>query len=134
MKLQRSFTFHPALFPLIPSVNVLFLVVVIFALSARFNLQPGIAVALPASSFALAPQREPQIISITAAPVPAIYHRGQKIPLGEVGARLAQHATPERSVLIKADRATPYGLITQVMDAALASEFTVVLATSQEPR
>ena len=58
MKLTRSLKIPVWLFSVIPLVNVVFLVVVFFALSSRFMLQPGMAVTLPASSFTLAP-REP---------------------------------------------------------------------------
>ena len=56
MKLTRSLKFPVWLFSLIPLVNVVFLVVVFFALSSRFVLQPGLAVTLPPSSFTLAPR------------------------------------------------------------------------------
>ena len=67
MKLTRNLKFNPALFGVIPLVNVLFLVVFFFALSSRFVLQPGMAVTLPASSFTLSPRLDAQIISVTAA-------------------------------------------------------------------
>jgi len=47
MRLHRHLKFNPALFAVIPLVNVLFLVVLFFALSSRFVLQPGLAVTLP---------------------------------------------------------------------------------------
>ena len=55
---------------MLPLVNVLFLVLAIFALSSRFVLQPGISVALPVSPFTLGPQQNPEIVSVTAAPTP----------------------------------------------------------------
>ena len=47
MKLSRTVKFHPALFGLIPIINVLFLVVLFFSVSSRFVLQPGIAIITP---------------------------------------------------------------------------------------
>ena len=70
MKLSRTVSHNPALFNLIPLVNVVFLLLIFFALSTTFVLQPGIAVTLPYSSYSLAPQRNPQIVSITSAPCP----------------------------------------------------------------
>src|SRR5689334_14899734 len=98
MKLSRTLKFNPALFGLIPLVNVIFLVVLFFTLSSRFVLQPGMAVTLPASSFTLAPRVDAQIVSITAAPVPAIYYRDQRISLDELRHRLGETKMRERSL------------------------------------
>lgn len=128
MKLARSFTVQPAFFLAVPLINVLFLAVIFFAMSSRFVLQPGLAVTLPVSAFTLPPQRDPQIVSITSAPVPAIYHREQKVTLEELGARLRTVGTKDRSLIINADRETPYNLVVQIMNQALEQGFSVVLA------
>jgi biopolymer transport protein ExbD len=134
MKLTRTFQINPALFGIIPLVNVLFLVVFFFALSARFVLQPGLAVSLPSSSFTLSPRVDAQIISVTAAPVPTIYHRDQRVSLSELRQRLSQSTVKERSVILKADRNTPYDLVVQITDEALKLGFSVVLATGAESK
>ncbi|MDQ3625317.1 MAG: biopolymer transporter ExbD, partial [Verrucomicrobiota bacterium] len=90
MKLERTLKFNPMLVNLIPVVNVLFLVVAFFAMSSRFVLQPGLSVTLPSSGFTLAPPQDPLIVSITSAPVPAIYFRDQKVTFEELGARLSK--------------------------------------------
>jgi biopolymer transport protein ExbD len=128
MKLTRSYTLFPGLMIVVPLINVLFLVVVFFAMSSRFVLQPGLAVTLPLSPFTLTPQREPQIVSITSTPVPAIYHREQKVTVDELVARLRDMRTRDRSLIIKADRATPYDLVMQITNQALQNGFSVILA------
>ena len=132
MRLTRNLTFNPALFGVIPLINVLFLVVAFFALSSRFVLQPGMAVTLPASSFTLGPRTGTQIVSVTSAPVPAIYYRDQRVTLDELRQRLAESGGRERSVILKADKGTPYELVVQITDEALKLGFSVVLATSSE--
>jgi biopolymer transport protein ExbD len=134
MKLTRALQFNPALFSVIPLVNVLFLVVFFFALSSRFVLQPGMAVTLPSSSFTLSPRVEAQIVSVTAAPVPVIYHRDQRVSLHELRQRLAQGTLKERAIILKADKNTPYELVVQITDAALKLGFSVVLATGSEEK
>jgi biopolymer transport protein ExbD len=134
MKLTRTLKFNPALFGVIPLVNVLFLVVFFFALSSRFVLQPGMAVTLPSSSFTLSPRVEAQIISVTAAPVPVIYHRDQRVSLDELRQRLAQTNVKDRSIILKADKHTPYDLVVQITDAALKLGFSVVLATGADSK
>jgi len=132
MKLTRTLRFNPALFSVIPLINVIFLVVLFFTLSSRFVLQPGLAVTLPASSFTLGPRVDAQIVSVTAAPVPAIYHRDQRVSLDELRQRLADTKVGERSLIIKADKNTPYDLVMKITDEALKLGFSVILATDSE--
>jgi biopolymer transport protein ExbD len=134
VKLARNFQFHPALIGLVPLVNVLFLVVLFFTLGSRFLLQPGFAVSLPSSSFALAPGRQPQLVSIAAVPVPAIYHGDQRVTVEELDARLAAVPGRERTLVIKADRRTPYDLLARVMNVGLERGFALVLAAAPEQR
>ncbi|HSI14249.1 MAG TPA: biopolymer transporter ExbD [Chthoniobacter sp.] len=129
MKLTRTLKFNPALFGVIPLINVIFLVVLFFTLSSRFVLQPGLAVTLPASSFTLGPRVDAQIVSVTAAPVPVIYHRDQRVNLDELRQRLAETKVRERSLIIKADKGTPYDLVVRITDEALKLGFSVILAT-----
>lgn len=130
MKLTRTFKFNPALVNLVPMANVLFLVVTFFALSSRFVLQPGLAVSLPVSTFALSPPQNAQLVSIVSAPVPSIYHRDQSVTLDELAERLKRSPAKDRSMILRADRSTPYDFIVQVMNRALAEGYSVVLATS----
>lgn len=132
MKLTRTYKIHPALFNVIPLINVVFLVIIFFALSSRFVLQPGMAVTLPVSAFTLGPQRAAGIVSVTAAPVPSIYFRDQKVTLDELRTRLQESRSQERSLIIKADRGTPFDLVAQIMNEGLKLGFSVVLATSPE--
>lgn len=134
MKLHRTFQLPLALLSVVPLINVLFLVLVFFAIGSRFVLQPGLAVSLPVSSFALTPERAPQIVSITAVPLPAIYHRDRRVTLEELSARLAEVGPKNRALILKADRRTPYEQIVQVMNVALDRGFSVVLAAAPEHR
>jgi biopolymer transport protein ExbD len=94
-------------------------------------LQPGIAVSLPFSRFTLGPQTNQQIISITGGAVTAIYFRDQKITLEQLGPLLDATKREGRSIIIKADRFTPYETVVAVTNAALEHGITsVVLATT----
>jgi biopolymer transport protein ExbD len=132
MKLERTLKFNPALFSVVPLINVIFLVVLFFTLSSRFVLQPGLAVTLPASSFTLGPRLDAQIVSVTAAPVPTIYHRDHRVSLDELRQRLAETKVGERSLIIKADKSTPYDMVVRITDEALKLGFSVILATDSE--
>ena len=128
MKLQRTFHFHTPLFGILPLANVLFLVMVFYVMGSRFILQPGVQVALPATSFALGPQRGPQIVSITSAPAPAIYYRDQKVTFDELHRQLTGRPAVDRSLIIKADKSAPAGLLAEVMNDALRQGYSVILS------
>lgn len=131
MKLSRTKEYHFGWLVMIPLLDVVFLLLLFLLLSSNFILQPGIAVSLPFSRFTLGPQTNQQIISITGGAVPAIYFRDQKITLEQMGPLLDAAKREGRSIIIKADRFTPYETVVAVTNAALEHGITsVVLATT----
>jgi biopolymer transport protein ExbD len=134
MKLTRTWQPNWALLALVPFVNVVFLVVIFFALSSRYVIQPGVTIALPFSPFKLAPQRNPQIVSITASPIPAIYFQGEGLTREQFAKRLAELKPKDRTLIVKADRGTPYETVVGVMNEGLKASFSVVLAGNDSKR
>jgi biopolymer transport protein ExbD len=134
VKLRRTFQFNFALLGIIPLVNVLFLVLVFYTMGSQFTLQPGVQVALPATSFAIGTRGTAQIVSLTAAPVPAIYHLDQKVTLETLLKRLDENPAADRSLIIKADRNTPVGIRDEVVNEALRRGYTVFAAGEILPR
>ena len=132
MKLHRTVKYNPELFNLIPLINVLFLAVAFATLGTSFVVQPGLSVALPVSSFVLSPQRHPQIVSITSGALPTIYFQDKKVDIKELQERLSHSEVKDRSLVIRADRAVPYELVSAVMNLGLRQGYSVaVAATSQ---
>jgi biopolymer transport protein ExbD len=134
MKLTRSVHLNPFLIFVVPLVDLIFLVLLLFLVSSTFLLHPGISVNLPFSKFTLGPQKNPLIVSITAGPYPMIYYRDQQIQLGELARRLEQDRGAERSIVIQADRLAPQGSVVEVMNLCLENGYWVVLATSPNKR
>jgi len=132
MKLSRTVKFHPALFGLIPIINVLFLVVLFFSVSSRFVLQPGIAISLPFSAWTLGPQRNPQILTITGGSAPAIFFRDRRWEINEIRKALSSPDLKDHTLIVKADRSTPYALVIRVVNEGLRAGLPVVLATAPE--
>ena len=130
MKLTRTVKFHPALFGLIPVMNVLFLVVLFFAVSSRFVLQPGIAVTLPFSAWTLGPQKNPQVLTITGGSAPEIFFRARRWKLEDIRAALSAPDLKDDTLIVKADRLTPYALVMRVVNEGLHAHLPVVLATA----
>ena len=131
MKLLRTKEFNFGWLVLFPLVDVAFLLMLFMLLSSNFILQPGITLSLPFSRFALGPQLNQQIISITGGAAPAIYFLDQKITLEQLGPLLDAAKRENRSIIIKADRSTPYEMVVAVSNAALEHGITsVALATT----
>jgi len=132
VKLQRTLQPSFSLLLLLPVADVAAGLLLFLLLSGGFLLQPGVAVKVPDSPFLLAPQRDPSVVSITGAPVPAIYFDNRRMDAAEFGNRLAKVHGNTRTLIIKADRRAPVDLLVQVVNAAVTHGFSVVLATSDQ--
>ena len=134
MKLTRTKEYNFGWLVLFPVVDVAFLLMLFMLLSSNFILQPGITLSLPFSRFALGPQLNQQIISITGGAAPAIYFLDQKITQEQLGPLLDTAKRENRSIIIKADRSTPYETVMAVTNAALEHGISsVALATTSTP-
>src|SRR5207244_9568779 len=134
MKLSRTKEYNFGWLVLLALVDVVFLLIFFLLLSSNFILQPGISVALPFSRFTLGPQLNQQIISITGGAVPTIYFRDQKITFEQLGPLLDAAKHEGRSIIIKADRLTPYELVVSVTNEALEHGITSVAPATTTPR
>ncbi len=133
MKLHRNTAALPQSVYLVPLVNVLVLVLAFSTLSGSFVSQPGISVAAPYTSFALAPQWRPQVVTITSGAAPIIYYQDRRVTPGELGPLLAQRKREERSMVIRADENAPHALVTTVMNLGLEHGYSVAIAGRMLP-
>src|SRR5438552_15815689 len=119
MKLSRTLNYNFGWLLLIGLVDVAFLLLFFLLLSSNFILQQGISVSMPFSRFTLGPQTSRQIISISGGAVPAIYFQDQKVTMEQLGPLLDTAKRKDQSIIIKADRSTPYETVAAVANAAL---------------
>ena len=134
MKLSRTKEYNFGWVVLFGLVDLAFLLVFFLLLSSNFILQAGISVSMPFSRFTLGPQVNQQIISITGGAAPAIYFRDQKVTLEQLGPLLDAAKREGKSIIIKADRSTPYETVVDVTNAALEHEITSVALAMTPPR
>jgi biopolymer transport protein ExbD len=134
MKLTRTKEYNFGWLVVFPLIDVVFLLILFLVLSSNFILQPGISVSPPFSHFTLPPQLNQQIISITGGAVPTIYFRDQKITLQQLGPLLDAAKREGRSIIIKADRLTPYETVVAVTNAALEHGISSVALAASPPR
>lgn len=111
-----------------PALSTLLSLGFFLLLGGYFLLQPGVSVKVPDSPFLLLPQHDPQVVSVTGAPLPEIYYDHAVITPAELERALRQ-ARKKGSLIIKADRLAPYDLLLQIMTIGVRCGFTVVLAT-----
>src|SRR4030095_3325206 len=134
MKLSRTKEYDFGWLVLVGLVNVAFLLIFFLLLSSNFILQPGISVSMPFSRFALGPQVDQQIISITSGADPAIYFRDQKITLAQLGPLLDAARREGQSIIIKADRLTAYATDIDVTNTVLEHGITSVALAAAPPQ
>ncbi len=132
MKIQRSPGLHPALMFIAPSLNVVLLLVFYIILSTSFLLQPGVKVDVPQSPFLLAPQRNPLIISIAAAPISSIYFENEAVTFEELRRKLKEYGGRNHTVIIKTDRRSAVEELAKVMTVSLSLGYPTVIATSDQ--
>ena len=130
MKLERSPGPHPALMFIAPALDVVLALVFFIVLSTSFLLQPGIAVSVPDSPFLLAPQRDPLVVSLVAAPASAVYFEDEQVSLDELRSRLERRSTRNNTIIVKSDRLTAVEDLARVMNITLALGYPTVIATS----
>lgn len=132
MKLQRSTSPHPALLFIAPSLDVVLALIFFIILSTSFLLQPGVSVSVPDSPFLLAPQHDPLIISIVAAPLSAVYFENEETTLEELREKLRARTERHHTLIIKTDRKAAFEKLTEVMNISLGLGYPTVIATSEE--
>src|SRR6184192_1096880 len=129
MKLVRTTQYYFGWLIIFPLLDVVFLMIFFLLLSSNFVLQPGISVNVPFSKFMLAPQMKYQIVSITSGGT--VYFRDQKNSIDKLGSQLDLARKEGRSIIIKADRYTPYETVIRVANLALEHGVpSVALATT----
>jgi biopolymer transport protein ExbD len=133
VKLRRTKQPESGPFVFIPLATVTLLLLAFFVLSSNFVLRPGIALALPGTSFALPPQPNTIFISIAAGTPPRIYVQDTPTSFDQLASVLARLATDRPPVIIRADRHTNLETVMRVADTALGLGLAVALAGTAAP-
>ena len=100
---------------LTPMLDVAFILLIFFLVTASFARESGIAVNRPDAASA-EPQRAAMVIALTAEH--EIWINRRRVDLASLPAQVTQLQAqmPQGTVLIEADRAASTGLLVQVMD------------------
>jgi len=107
---------------LTPIVDVVFNLLIFFALSLNFAATSGgINVKLPSASSAEPVKSEQLTINLTQAG--QVYYNDKEINIDELSAKLKSIEDKESIVIIRADNAVPHGQVVEVMDIVKSEGF-----------
>jgi biopolymer transport protein ExbD len=146
MKLPRHLATLRGPLNIAPMISVVLLLLIFFMLSSSFIIQPGFRVELPHSNYGQSVQADNLIVSIlmpperkdptTGQPIkgdPFLFFNDQVIKLSDLDKRLHDLAKdrPPQTLVIKADKEAPHGLVVDIMNLAMGLNWSVVLATQR---
>lgn len=108
----------PVTINIAPLVDVVFLLLIFFAVSTTFLETAGLELTLPASSSTA--QSSPREITIALSSDGLLYLEGLPMQEDRLAAELRDRlaASDEKLVLLRADTETPHGTVVRIMDLA----------------
>ena len=133
MRRRRSKTLDEAEVNLTPMLDVVFILLIFFIVTASFVKESGIDINRPAAATAVRKERGNILVAIT--PTGQIWIDRRQVDVRAVRANIERlHAeNPQGAVVIQADRDSKTGLLVEVMDAAkLAGVENVSIAAEFE--
>jgi len=108
----------PVVINIAPLVDVVFLLVIFFAVSTTFLESAGLELTLPTSSSSAA--SSPREITVAVSKDGLLHLEGQQMSEDSLATELTDRlaATDEKLVLLRADEETPHGTVVRIMDLA----------------
>jgi len=116
-----------------PLVDVALVLLIIFMVTTPLMMQESFKIKLPEATTA-EPQVE-QTTTVTVAPGNIIYLNKAEVSLDDLGGLLASRmaSSPDKTVVIKADRSVLHGFVVKVLDTAKeAGALKLAIATEHE--
>lgn len=133
MKILNSTKRSRLLLNITPLIDVLFILIIFFAVSSTFLEQPGIKLALPQAEKTDLQKIDKAVIFVTSEK--QILFRDKEISIDNLGPLLkdAMDQSLDRSLIINADRNVPHGFVVQIMDIARQNGVVkIVIATEKK--
>lgn len=125
----KSLFFHGPM-PLIPLINVAFVIMLFMVLDFAFVLQPGVVVQLPPADFVSGAHYGSMVVTLTQEG--RVFFNDEWMPMEDLAFAFSQaaHRNQNLSLIIEADASVPYGMVVRVMSIAAAARIRQVdLAT-----
>ena len=117
-----------------PLIDVVFLLILFFMLTANFVISPGIKLDLPSAVSARSHPDDRLVVSVNRND--ELFLNGERVPLGDLleGLKREMGHLKKKTVMIQADENINFGLAVQVLDIAkqASAEGVVISATKKE--
>ena len=117
-----------------PMLDVVFIMLIFFIVTASFTRETGVPVARPEAAQAVSLQSGTILIGVR--PNNDIWMAGRQVELREIRALVerAKAENPEGSVVIVADKGSRIGTVTRVMDQVRLAGIRGVAISAERPR
>ncbi|NOX37436.1 MAG: biopolymer transporter ExbD [Calditrichaeota bacterium] len=123
-----------AIINITPLVDVLFILIIFFAVTSTFLEQPGVKLDLPKAKSTELQRIEKAVLTVTADE--QLIFQGKSIDLSTLPEVLQQamSESQDRSLIIAADENVHHGLVVKIMDIAKQSGVEkLIISTEPEP-
>ena len=130
--MPRSRTFRGPM-PVVPLINVGFLIILFNMLGSAFVLKPGVRVELPVQDFIGGSRSGSMVVILTQEG--RVFFNDEWMPMNKLESEFRQAARSRSnlSLVIEADAKVPYGAIMQVMNMATAARIPQVDLATRPP-
>jgi len=118
-----------------PLMDVMFLLVIFFAVSTTFRVYPGISVDLPSAGSEQI-QEEETTLTVLLSEKGEIYVDGKKMDTGHLGRLLKERmeGSPKLMFVLQADEKARHGQVVEVMDLAKQHGVTRLAIATREKK
>jgi biopolymer transport protein ExbD len=133
MKILNSNKKSRLLLNITPLIDVLFILIIFFAVSSTFLEQPGIKLALPEAKKTELQKIEKAVLFISSDQ--KLLFRNKEISIENLGPLLkdAMEQSLDQTLIVNADKSVPHGFVVRVMDIARQNGvIRLVIATEQK--
>ncbi len=120
-----------------PLIDIVFLLLIFFMVTSHFHVASGVPIKLPKITQNAYDGKTTQDIIVAIDQAGAVYLKGERIELAELGSKLKEILQQDRParLLLQADKEAKHGIVVQVMDIAKTSGVSsIVIAAQWDPK
>jgi len=132
MKLETNLSNRAGMLYVAPLLDVVLLMLVFFLLGSSMVLKSGYAVTVPYSESSLPSVERSHVITLAASGSSTIFFNEDRVTMEELDLRLADGAADIRQIILRADRAAPFGAVAEVSNLVLSHGYDLAYATTPD--
>ncbi len=132
MKLETNLSNRAGMLYVAPLLDVVLLMLVFFLLGSSMVLKSGYAVTVPYSDSSLPSVDRSHVITLAASGASTIFFNEDRVTMEELDKRLAEGVADIRQIILRADRAAPFGAVAEVSNLVLSHGYDLAYATTPD--